>query len=129
VDPEQFINQAQKGNFRVRQIGDEKQDNLKKSKCDAMSTATSNFYRDSESQMSTKPPTTMHGSKFLDQCKISSLKQSTINSRIASAQPNRPLLIKRMSKPLDACETKNETKPMLFPLKRLGSGKQQQSQE
>lgn len=88
-----------------------------------MSTATSNFYRDSESQMSTKPPTSMQGSKYLDQSKISSLKQSSINSRIASAQPNRPLLIKRMSKPLEGCEPKNEMKPMLIPLKRLGSGK------
>ncbi|CAD8160785.1 unnamed protein product [Paramecium octaurelia] len=129
VAPEEFISDEYKGNFRVRQVGD-KQENMKKSKLDAMSTATSNFYKEAGTPNSSKPPSSINFSKLLDQSKVSQLKQSIITNRITSAQPTRPLMIKKLQKNTEqlSIETK-EQKPPIFALKRLSSTKQQQQDE
>ncbi|CAK74866.1 unnamed protein product (macronuclear) [Paramecium tetraurelia] len=129
VAPEEFISDDYKGNFRVRQVGD-RQENMKKSKLDAMSTATSNFYKETGTPNSSKPPSSINSSKLLDQSKVSQLKQSIITNRITSAQPTRPLMIKKLQKNTEqlSIETK-EQKPPIFALKRLSSTKQQQQDE
>ncbi|CAD8087838.1 unnamed protein product [Paramecium sonneborni] len=129
VAPEEFISDDYKGNFRVRQVGD-RQENLKKSKFDAMSTATSNFYKETATPNSSKPPSSINTSKLLDQSKISSLKQSIISNRITSAQPSRPLMIKKLQKNTEQIQIEQkEQKPPIFALKRLSSAKQQQQDE
>jgi hypothetical protein len=47
---------------------------MKKSKLDAMSTATSNFYKEASTPSTTKPLSSINTSKLLDQSKVSSLK-------------------------------------------------------
>ncbi|CAD8167149.1 unnamed protein product [Paramecium pentaurelia] len=129
VAPEEFISDDYKGNFRVRQVGD-RQENMKKSKLDAMSTATSNFYKETATPNSSKPPSSINTSKLLDQSKISSLKQSIISNRITSAQPARPLMIKKLQKNTEQLQIEpKEQKPPIFALKRLSSAKQQQQDE
>ncbi|CAD8064992.1 unnamed protein product [Paramecium primaurelia] len=129
VAPEEFISDDYKGNFRVRQVSD-RQDNMKKSKFDAMSTATSNFYKETTTPNSSKPHSSINTSKLLEQSKISQLKQSIITNRITSAQPTKPLMIKKLQKNTEqlSIETK-EQKPPIFALKRLSSTKQQQQDE
>ncbi|CAK79565.1 unnamed protein product (macronuclear) [Paramecium tetraurelia] len=129
VVPEEFISDDYKGNFRVRQVGD-RQENMKKSKLDAMSTATSNFYKETATPNSSKPPSSLNSSKLLDQSKISQLKQSIITNRITSAQPTRPLMIKKIQKNTEQLQIEpKEQKPPIFALKRLSSAKQQQQDE
>jgi hypothetical protein len=44
---------------------------MSKSKCDAFSTATSNFYKETATPGSSKPPSSINTSKLLDSSKIS----------------------------------------------------------
>ncbi|KAM3130028.1 hypothetical protein pb186bvf_017826 [Paramecium bursaria] len=123
-EPEQFINQS--GNFRVRNVQEEKE---KPKRFDALSTATSNFYKeqsDTQTPLSKRPPS-LGGSKLLDSNKVAALKQN-MSTRIQSSQPTRPLLIKRVVKEqIQQTPQIEATKGQILGqfLKRMSSAKQE----
>ncbi|CAK70936.1 unnamed protein product (macronuclear) [Paramecium tetraurelia] len=91
---EEVPNQEYQKSYRLNQIREKKQNSIKQ-QLDALSTATSNFYKESNENQIKDQQTIVQFYKKMDQSQINLIKQQRVANRIISAKPLKHLVIKK----------------------------------